>query len=202
MLCGKKMLGLTIYVVTCITVILVLFTLIFQYIIPNGADDYVIIVVFVISLIAGLFAGYFANKAKEIAFSIVLGFAVALIAGQVLFNAVFQWFEGSNPKTVQMIVYIVLIAVFGIFGYCLFDLFVIIGTSLLGSYAVVRGASFFIGGFPSETVIMDLLSRQEFEQVKTMMSGVVYAYLAVWIIFSIAAMVFQKKSSKEDKDKN
>jgi ammonia channel protein AmtB len=59
-----------------------------------------------------------------------------------------------------------------------------------------------IGGFPSETMIIDLIKRGELETLKTLLTWEVYVYMAVWVILFIVSLVVQYKTrSEEDKEK-
>ena len=59
-----------------------------------------------------------------------------------------------------------------------------------------------IGGFPSESMIIDLINRGEIETLKALLTPSVYGYLAAWIVLFIISMVVQYKTrSEEDKEK-
>lgn len=78
----------------------------------------------------------------------------------------------------------------GILVFIIFETLIIITTSFLGSYLMVRGISHWIGGFPSEILIYELLkSGAGFE-------GTFYAYLAVIWVLTIGCIIFQWKVLK------
>lgn len=57
-------------------------------------------------------------------------------------------------------------------------------------------------GFPSESVIIDLIKKEEFETLKTILTPIVYIYIATWFVLVILGMWIQCKIRKEeDKEK-
>ena len=202
MILGLKIIPVTIFIITCASVITIMFIFIYQYIIPSGTVDSVIYVVLAVSIIGGLFASYVVLQYKEAAFGVILGIAVAIVVGQVLYNLVLRLFNKNNA-IIQAAFYVVLIAVFAIVGKLAFKPFIIVGTSLVGSYALVRGVSIFVGGFPNESTVIDLMSKGETEQLKELLTPLFYVYMAVWFVASIAASIAQFKiNSEEDEEIN
>lgn len=58
------------------------------------------------------------------------------------------------------------------------------------------------GGFPSETMIIDLINRGETETLEHLLTPAVYGYLAGWLVLFIISIVVQYKTrSEEDKEK-
>jgi len=59
-----------------------------------------------------------------------------------------------------------------------------------------------LGGFPSESVIVDLISREEFETLKSILTPTVYIYIATWLLLIVLGIFVQCKiRSEEDKEK-
>jgi Domain of unknown function (DUF4203) len=55
-----------------------------------------------------------------------------------------------------------------IFGYILYKLFkhvIIFSTSIIGGYMVVRGSSVYLGKFPNEAIIFNLIQNNEYDQL-------------------------------------
>ena len=75
---------------------------------------------------------------------------------------------------------------------------VIFATSLIGSYCIVRRISLFEGKFNDEMTIIDLQTRGETEQLKSLLTRHVYVYLAAIAITSVISMVIQYKTDKEE----
>ena len=86
-----------------------------------------------------------------------------------------------------------------ILAYFLVTHIVIIATSFCGAYAFVRGISLYAEGFPNESYVIDLISNKEFDTLKNVLTPVVYAYLAGWIVLFILGVIFQYKTRTEEK---
>jgi hypothetical protein len=117
-------------------------------------------------IIGGTLCGYLFVKydLKWIVDIAIAGFAGYLL-GVFLYDFILNQIH-FNPK----IVYYSSIAfsiIFAIVMVILFRNFVIIlSTSLIGAYALVRGLSLLIGGFPSEGMVVDLIEKKEWGQLK------------------------------------
>ena len=132
-----------------------------------------------------------------IAFSIVVGILVGKKSWEykqvgmltlAVFMGIMVGFTISNiiKNSDQVVLYIIL-GVCSVAGYYLMNKyeaeFIIYSTAFIGSYCIVRGASIFIGDFPSET---DFSSSGD-------KSNAFYAYLAAIIFTTIGAVRYQKR---------
>ena len=108
-------------------------------------------------------------------------------------------------KYLQIIVYVLCIGVCIALSILLFNIVTIFATALIGAYAVIRGISIFAGGFPNETTIADLVKNEETEQLKKLLTWIVYLYLGGWVILFVIGLVVQIKifaaDKKEEKNK-
>ena len=60
----------------------------------------------------------------------------------------------------------------------------------------------FFKGFPSETIIIDLIKREEWDTLKSILTGTVYIYIGFWILLiGLGIFVQYKIRSEEDKEK-
>lgn len=78
----------------------------------------------------------------------------------------------------------------------------VIATSLIGSYLVIRSVSLLLGGYPSETVINDFIRYHESYQLETFVFPKINTYLVCWAFLSVQAIVFQLWLNKEEKKSN
>ena len=78
----------------------------------------------------------------------------------------------------------------------------IVSTSVIGSYIVIRGFSFLFGNFPSESLIIDLIRKEEYEELKNIINGIVYVYLVFWIILSVGSAFVQFRINREVEDED
>ena len=65
---------------------------------------------------------------------------------------------------------------------------VCLATSLVGSYALVRGISVFAGGYPDETYVMMLINKGEYTQFGRVFGPMIYLYIGG--IFFMTAIGF------------
>lgn len=117
-------------------------------------------------LVAGILFGYLFVKYELnwIVDCAIAGFAGYLL-GVFLYNFLFNQITGY-PKMVYFgcIVFSIILLEFLVL---MFRKFVIIfSTSFIGAYSLVRGISLLAGGFPSEGMVMDLIEKKEWEQLK------------------------------------
>jgi len=94
---GSKFISITIYIITGILTILFFFILMFQYIIPSGADPAIVWVVLGISVIIGGVLGYFVVKYRNWLLAIIIGIYTGFIFGNLLFNIGLKYIE-ANPN--------------------------------------------------------------------------------------------------------
>ena len=89
-----------------------------------------------------------------------------------------------------------------VIGYFFMKVLFILATSTVGSYLFVRGISFIFGGFPSESIVMDLIKKQEWNELNKMLSFVIYAYLSSWLILSCGSAYVQMRWNKDISDED
>lgn len=78
---------------------------------------------------------------------------------------------------------------------------IIVATSLIGSYAIIRGISLYAGGFPDESYVIDLIRSEEYDQLKHVLKPVVYVYLVGWLVLFVLGLFVQNKLKKEQEEK-
>jgi len=83
----------------------------------------------------------------------------------------------------------------------LVDIIVIISTSLIGSYFIIRGISLYAGGFPNENYVIDLIVNKEYDTLKDVLGFIFYIYIVGWIILFIIGIVVQNKLQKAKDNK-
>lgn len=196
---GQKLVTATIFIFSAAIVVLFVFVFFFQFILPGGVKETVFWFVLAIAIIVGLVLGYFVAKYKDKFFGIIMGALLGYIIGQILYNLALNRIN-INQTALQIIVYVLCIGVCIALSILLFNIVTIFATALIGAYAVIRGISIFAGGFPNETTIADLVSRKETEQLKNLLTWIVYLYLGGWVILFVIGLVVQIKIFAADKE--
>ena len=196
---GQKLVTATIFIFSAAIVVLFVFVFFFQFILPGGVNETVFWFVLAIAIIVGLVLGYFVAKYKDKFFGIIMGALLGYIIGQILYNLALNRIN-INQTALQIIVYVLCIGVCIALSILLFNIVTIFATALIGAYVVIRGISIFAGGFPNETTIADLVKNEETEQLKNLLTWIVYLYLGGWVILFVIGLVVQIKIFAADKE--
>lgn len=114
------------------------------------------------SILAGIIVGVIIAKYKKIP-AVILGGFLGYIAGVVLYQFFLKYIS-SNPAVVYWITVISCVIVLAIVAWFFYDHILILGTSFIGAYAIIRGISFMAGGFPDERQMIDLIKQGEWDQ--------------------------------------
>lgn len=187
---------LTLFIVTVLSVFL------FQFILPSGCADWIIWVILVVGVILGCTAGYFVFIYHEKFMALLVGGIGGFLLGEFFFN-LFGSLIKANPTLINILFIVICIIAAVILAYFIQDIIIIIATSFIGSYTLIRGISLFAGHFPSEFTVMDLKAQGEDEQLKELFTWRVYVYLVFIVIacgLSIYIQFLIKKSTKESKE--
>jgi exosortase/archaeosortase len=75
------------------------------------------------------------------------------MVGTVLFSAIVSKFATNNPMLGLWFTIILSCVGVGYLSITYFDYAVMAGSSVIGSYLFIRGASVFLGGFPNEFIL-------------------------------------------------
>jgi len=164
-------------------------------------DELGLIICLIVCFILGCIVGFFLKG--EIKFNAILlggflGYSSATFVYQIVQNYVSDW----NPEYVRYGCIGVCIVVGALLGYWLSDPILLLGTSVLGGYLVMRGISLIFGHYLDEGYILDLIKNKEFDQLKEIRDGWTYAYLGTWIVLTVVGTFVQcrdkRKSGKKD----
>lgn len=148
------------------------------------------IVGLVISLVLAMGAGFLAKKLQNIA-SGILGGIAGFFLGFLLYSLVFAMFIKSSP----ILLWIILIATSAAGTYLMFakkDEMEAHATVFIGAYLIIRGLSFFLGGYPNEAQTFAQLKEGNFK-----LSGYVYLYFLLFIALNVAGTWVQHKTDPQ-----
>lgn len=154
--------------------------------------DYAVWIILGIWVIIGIVAGVFIAKKRKWGIAVIGGF------GGVMFGLLLTTIFGSAISSA--IAYYALVITCGILAFIITffveKIVLIIVTSFLGSYAIIRGISMYAGGFPNETELHSLASKGLIDW--TTFPKAFYGYLAGILVLSILTSVFQFRTNKDD----
>jgi len=136
----------------------------------------------------------------------ILGGFLGYLLGIVLYQFLLKYIQ-SNPTVVYWCTIIACIIGLVVIAWFFYDHILILGTSFIGAYGVIRGISFMAGHFPDERQIIDLMEAGEYTQVSALMTWQVYVYLISALILGVIGTIVQYKffyepSEEKDVDKS
>lgn len=156
-----------------------------------------IIVMFLFGLAGIGLSIFFVYKQKYLKFYMIL---VGGITGYVLARTINDLFisliDTEHLKLIRIIVIIVFVVVGVIFGIFLTKGTFIVGTSIIGSYCLMRSMSFFlydIASFIDELKIYDLATHGNYDKIAEMIWGLFLIYPSMLLVFIIATIIVQIK---------
>ncbi len=157
---GVKFIKVTVFVsgvISCMTICVLIY---FNIFINNSTTT--VWIVLSVGLILGLILSWFLVKITNV-FFMILGGYLGYTLGIFLYN-LFLNFIHADPKVIFWVTIIGSIVLGAVLSLWLVKHILIISTSVCGAYAVIRGTSLYLGHFPNESVILDLIQHQEWEQ--------------------------------------
>lgn len=180
---GKPLFKPTICIVGAFVFLVVALLFIFSVFFNKDTPQWVSWLVFIISLIFGCIIGLILAKLSRLGVAVLAGWG-GFCLGLVLYNAFI--YKIDNTKRVAFwIVNISLGVICGIASIFLFNHVLIFATSIVGSYAFIRGISLYAGGYPDE---LDLIELIKYGGDYTLPNSF-YGYMAGFIVASIICII-------------
>jgi len=90
-----------------------------------------------------------------------LGYTFSLI----VYQFILRYIHTNQPELIFWITTIACVIIGAVLMNYLVKQVMIIATSLIGSYAFIKGISLYAGKFPNEQIIFELLKNQEYDQL-------------------------------------
>jgi hypothetical protein len=198
--CGNKFITVVISLVTALAVCIfgIYLTSMFVDSVfkPENVWEYSVWIILGIWVIIGILAGVFIGKKRK------WGIAVVGAFGGVMLGLLLTTIFGSMIN--NAVVYYLIIASCGILAFIIafkVEKFVmIISTSFIGSYFIVRGISMYAGGFPNETQLHTMVRDGLVDW--SSFPKIFFAYLAGIVVLTIGTTIFQWKTNKNKESKN
>ena len=198
---GRKLLKPTSFIISCAVIIVVVVVFFVQFILPSGTASWIIWVILAIAASIGIYLGYVVAKYDDKFISLLVGGLGGFVLGELFYN-LFGNQINLAPLLVNILFVLISIVVLVIIAFFLKKPIIIFCTSLIGSYATIRGISFLAGGFPSEFTIIDLIKAGETEQIGELLDWSVYIYLVSIIVMTGLGVFIQIKINYDDKFKD
>ncbi len=147
---------------------------------------------------------FFIYKQKYLKFYMILvGGITGYVIGNTLNNLFISIIDTEHIKLISILVIVVFIIVGVIFGIFLTKGTFIVGTSIIGSYCLMRAFSFFlynVAPFVNELKIYDLATHGNYDKIVEMIWGLFLIYPAMLIVFIVATIIVQIKLNPKWRD--
>jgi len=145
------------------------------------------------STLVGILVGFLLAKFSKVGVAILAGWGgVALFL--ILWSSFFYF---MNSQVAFWILLVAFALIFAGLSFVLYDHALIISTALVGSYAFVRGISFYAGRYPNEFTIINMIESG----LITHIDPVFYGYLAGILVFCVVGIAVQYKMRSKEHDK-
>ena len=192
---GYRFFRVTLFVLGFITVGVTIFLLSWDHISDPNAMWYGL----AMGALAGLLVGGVGAAIPRIGVFLVGG-ALGVVVALILNTTVLYRLYPSNPNLTLGVAGGVLGAIFGGLSILMMRVVVVASTSVVGSYATIRGIGYFAGNYPAnEWALKDDIANGQ------TLPPEIYAYFAGMLALALVGMVVQflytaKKSNSDEKD--
>lgn len=160
---GSKVVIITLVIIAFLAVCILVFIFVVAMVGQGKLTQTVFWILFSLAFVLGCLCSYLFYKFIKV-FYAVLGGLTGYIVAASTYTYFLRYIE-ANPTVVYWVTVAVLIVIGVLVGIYLSKHLIIIATSIIGSYLMIRGSSLWIGGFPSESEIMTLINKKEFDQL-------------------------------------
>lgn len=131
--------------------------------IENSNPDYIWIVI-AISFLIGMGIAYSAMNMITFA-KLCIGGYLGYTFSLIVYQFILRYIHSDNPEIIFWITTIACVIAGALLMNYLVKQVMIIATSLVGSYGVIKGISLYAGKFPNEQVLFELLRNKEYDQL-------------------------------------
>lgn len=184
-LMGLKLFNVALFLVGTIVVAGLILFIFYASFLQDNTKEWVSWTVLSFSVLLGLISGFLLVKLEKFAGAILAAWGGFLLG--VLINETVMWLAGS--AVLFWVINVVMALVFFAIGYKFFDQAVMISTSFIGSYMMMKGVGIMAGGFPNIYVLIKMIEDGAIESI----DPVFYAYLFGIVVLTVLTSIFQFK---------
>lgn len=190
---GKPLFKPTICLVGMLVFVIFICLFIFSVFFDRNTPNWAGWVVLSISVVVGAIVGLILAKLSRLGLGVLAGWG-GFCLGMMIYAAFLYKLDGDK-QILYWCFNIGMGILFGILSIFLFDHAIIFATAIVGSYAFIRGISFYAGGYPSEFELVQIIKYDGWGSIDKRF----YGYLAGFVVASIICIVFQYKFWKKSK---
>lgn len=189
---GRKLFRAAIFMVTAIFVVFGILLLFYTTFLNDTTETWVGWTVLVCSILIGLVAGFFMMKLERVGAALLAAWGGFLIG--VMLNEMVLYLAES--QAVFWCVSIGCAVVAGIMSFFFYEHVLINMTAFGGAYMLVRGISFYAGGFPNEFTLAKQLKAGD----SSAMDNWFYLYMVCILIVAVLGSIVQYKTNKKSEE--
>ena len=104
----------------------------------------------------------------------------------IIYQFVLRYIQTTKPEIVYWITVLVCIIIGCILINFLVKQVMIVATSFIGAYSIVKGISLYAGKFPNEQVIFELLKNEEYDQLAEVIIFIIYYFSYYFNIYFLS----------------
>ena len=183
---GSCFTKISVFLISAITIVFIILLILYSFILSFSTPEWVGWIILPVSVIIGVIAGFF------LASFLKLGtFVIGAWFGATLAMILFEMFvyKISSKEFVLWIMISLLGLIIGILALKFLKTILIIGTSFIGAFMVVRGVSFYIGGYPNEFELYNEIQVGNIDNVPYTF----YIYAAFIVILAVIGAIVKYK---------
>lgn len=187
---GRKLFKAAVFMVTAILVVFAILLLFYTTFLEDTTEEWVGWTVLVCSILIGLVAGFFMMKLERVGAALLAGWGGFLIG--VMLNEMVLYKAESQALFWCMSIGCALVA--AVLSFFFYEHVLINMTAFGGAYMLIRGISFYAGGFPNEFTLADQLKAGD----TSAFTNWFYLYMVCIIIVAVVCSVVQYKTNNRD----
>lgn len=187
---GRKLFKAAVFMVTALLVVFGILLLFYTTFLKDTTEVWVGWTVLVCSILIGLVAGFFMMKLERVGAALIAGWGGFLI-GVMLNEMVLYMAESPAVFWCVSIACAITAAVLSFFFY---EHVLINMTAFGGAYMLIRGISFYAGGFPNEFTLADQLKAGD----TSAFTNWFYLYMVCILIVAVVCSIVQYKTNKKE----
>jgi len=187
---GRKLFKAAVFMVTAILVVFAILLLFYTTFLEDTTEEWVGWTVLICSILIGLVAGFFMMKLERVGAALLAGWGGFLIG--IMLNEMVLYKAESQALFWCMSIGCALVA--AVLSFFFYEHVLINMTAFGGAYMLIRGISFYAGGFPNEFTLADQLKAGD----TSAFTNWFYLYMVCIIIVAVVCSVVQYKTNNRD----
>ena len=171
---GRVMIKPTVFFISFVVITFCELFLLYSLFLSHETATWVYWVILVICSVIGFTCSYYLVKSMKYGLAVVGGGSGAALALLIC-----STFSVQQPPVFWGII-VVSAMIFTVLTFKMSDQFMIFSTAMMGSYMLVRGVSFYAGGYPNEFEMMQELDSGAFQSIpKTFFVYLVFIFISL-----------------------